>query len=434
MVRSPLGGSGSAKLGSNLAEAVASPSKNYAALLKSSAQLQELGIPVEHVSGAPFVLIPDENIEAAKLKFKDFIYARFHGDYPLMGENHWCRKCGLGMNWPKDLCPQHWTMYVSSSSYNPRIREVLLSRTCWNIGGLPMFVAPWSPDYSPDEPPLTTAIVPVEMRNVPYLIFNRESLSRIATAVGKPDSLAPETERKENFEVAKLEVEIDVSYTWLPVKYDVCKKFGHSSVKCAVGVSEVGPEKTGARKSPPETSRRRSKSRPSRSIEKKLKEGIFCYVPVIQDSQVTPTNTKSKSLLRDTKLSQPPLDIEFVSPTAEEQKHDKNEAQSAVFEDDSKESNPAAPSESTATGVIDLAEVSTGSVVDGLVSAAADGGHSGILLNDSEKDSGNVITTLSTLTDTGSAVVSVETHGAGNSEEHNTNHPVEEQERENPFS
>lgn len=299
---------------------MASPSKNYAALLKSSAQLQELGIPVEHVSGAPFVLIPDENIEAAKLKFKDFIYARFHGDYPLMGENHWCRKCGLGMNWPKDLCPQHWTMYVSSSSYNPRTREVLLSRTCWNIGGLPMFVAPWSPDYSPDEPPLTTAIVPVEMRNVPYLIFNRESLSRIATAVGKPDSLAPETERKENFEVAKLyvrvdltaplpnkiisgffngrEVEIDVSYTWLPVKYDVCKKFGHSSVKCAVGVSEVGPEKTGARKSPPETSRRRSKSRPSRSIEKKLKEGIFCYVPVIQDSQVTPTNTKSKSLLR----------------------------------------------------------------------------------------------------------------------------------------
>ncbi|XP_013658199.2 uncharacterized protein LOC106362919 [Brassica napus] len=440
-----------------LLSAVASPSKNYAALLKSSAQLQELGIPVEHVSGAPFVLIPDENIEAAKLKFKDFIYARFHGDYPLMGENHWCRKCGLGMNWPKDLCPQHWTMYVSSSSYNPRTREVLLSRTCWNIGGLPMFVAPWSPDYSPDEPPLTTAIVPVEMRNVPYLIFNRESLSRIATAVGKPDSLAPETERKENFEVAKLyvrvdltaplpnkiisgffngrEVEIDVSYTWLPVKYDVCKKFGHSSVKCAVGVSEVGPEKTGARKSPPETSRRRSKSRPSRSIEKKLKEGIFCYVPVIQDSQVTPTNTKSKSLLRvlDTKLSQPPLDIEFVSPTAEEQKHDKNEAQSAAFEDDSKESNPAAPSESTATGVIDLAEVSTGSVEDGLVSAAADGGHSGILLNDSEKDSGNVITTLSTLTDTGSAVVSVETHGAGNSEEHNTNHPVEEHERENPF-
>lgn len=137
--------------------------------------------------------------------------------------------------------------------------------------------------------------------------------------------------------------------------------------------------------------------------------------------------------LKDTKLSQPPLGIEFVSPTAEEQKHDKNEAQSAAFEDDSKESNPAAPSESTVTGVIDLAEVSTGSVEDGLVSAAADGGHSGILLNDSEKDSGNVITTLSTLTDTGSAVVSVETHGAGNSEEHNTNHPVEEQERENPF-
>ncbi|XP_013717736.1 uncharacterized protein LOC106421439 [Brassica napus] len=98
------------------------------------------------------------------------------------------------------------------------------------------------------------------MRNVPYLLFNNESLSRITTAVGKPDSLAPETERKKNFEVAKLyvrvdltaplphkiisgfsngrEVQIEVSYPWLPVKCDTCMRFGHKTDRCPAGVFE----------------------------------------------------------------------------------------------------------------------------------------------------------------------------------------------------
>lgn len=231
-------GSGSAQ-GPNSSEPVVSPEKNYAALLKSSAQLQKLGTPSDHVSGAPFVLIPDENIEAAKLEFKDFIYARFHGDYPSMG-----KIIGVvNAVWAR-VGPRIFVHNIGQGMYllrvtNPNTREVLLSKTCWNIDGLPMFVAPWSPDYSPDEPPLTSAIVPVELRNVPYLLFNQQSLSRIATATRKPESLAPETERKVNFEVAKLfvkvdrtaplphmiitgfsngrEVHIKVSYPWLPI-------------------------------------------------------------------------------------------------------------------------------------------------------------------------------------------------------------------------
>lgn len=45
---------------------------------------------------------------------------------------------------------------------NPKIRELLLSRNAWNIAGLPMFVALWSPDFSPDQLPLTHVVVPVE--------------------------------------------------------------------------------------------------------------------------------------------------------------------------------------------------------------------------------------------------------------------------------
>lgn len=288
---------------------------NYANLLKSSAQLQKIGSPVEHISGAPFVLIPDENIEAAKLEFKDFIYARFHGDYPSMG-----KIIGIvNAVWAR-TGPRIFVHNIGQGIYlfrvpNPRTREVLLARTCWNIGGLPMFVAPWAPDYSPDEPPLTNAIIPVEMRNVPYLLFNKESLSRIATAVGKPESLAPETERKENFEVAKLfvrvdltaplpnkiisgfsngrEVEIDVSYPWLPVKCELCKKFGHKSSKCTEGLVEGVAVKVHRKVSPPEATRRRSKSRTGRSTEKRIQQGLLRYIPMVRTSTEDSKSTQS---------------------------------------------------------------------------------------------------------------------------------------------
>ncbi|KAJ4911054.1 hypothetical protein Rs2_05675 [Raphanus sativus] len=276
--------------------------RNYANVTKNSAQLQELGTPSEHVSGVPFVLIPDENFEAAKLEFKDFIYARFHGDYPSMG-----KVIGVvNAIWAK-AGPRIFVHNIGKGMYllrvtNPRAREHLLSRTCWNIGGLPMFVAPWAPDFSPDEPLLTSAIVPVEMRNVPYLLFNNESLSRIATAIGIPDSVAPETERKENFEVAKLfvrvdlttqlphkivsgfsngkEVVIDVTYPWLPVKCDACKKYGHKMDSCSA-VAAVPPHgENNVTNSRPETSRKRSKSRPGRSRFNPSKNAAPRYSPV----------------------------------------------------------------------------------------------------------------------------------------------------------
>ncbi|KAF2620109.1 hypothetical protein F2Q68_00041050 [Brassica cretica] len=240
----------------NTAAPVVKPSEpiSYAGLLKVSASLEELGTPVEHDSVVPFVLIPDENIVSAKEEFRDFIYARFHGDWPSMG----CIIGVINAIWAK-TGPRIFVHNVGNGEFllkvtNAKTKEQLLARTCWNIAGYPMFVAPWSPEFTPEEGPITSAVVPVELRGVPYLIFNRESLSRLATAVGKPDSLAPETERKENFQVAKLyvrvdltrelpskiisgfssgkEVEISVSYPWLPLKCESCGKYGHLRTTC----------------------------------------------------------------------------------------------------------------------------------------------------------------------------------------------------------
>lgn len=244
-----------------------------------------MGTPVEHVSGAPFVLIPDSNIEAAKEEFKDFLFARFHGDVPHMG-----RIIGVvNALWEK-TGPRIFVHDIGQGAFllrvtNARTRELLLSRTCWNIAGQPMFVAPWSPEFTPEEAPLTNAVVPVELRDVLYLLFNKESLSRLATAIGKPVALAPETERKENFHVAKLyvrvdltkklpskiisgftngrEFEISVSYPWLPVKCETCKKYGHTKEKCRAMLKDVGPASLGVKSMSGNNSRRRSLSKPA---------------------------------------------------------------------------------------------------------------------------------------------------------------------------
>ncbi|CAH2036384.1 unnamed protein product [Thlaspi arvense] len=263
---------------------VTQPVRKWSSLVQDSAQLQELGSPTQHISGAPFVLIPDENIAAAKQEFKDFIFARFHGDSPEMG-----RIIGvINAIWTRSG-PRIFVHRVGQTSYllrvtNPKTRDILLSRLVWNIAGFPMFVSQWTQDLDPEQPPITSAIVPVELRNVPYLLFNKESLSRISTAVGKHVSLAPETERKENFEVAKVlvrvdltrklpwtvisgfssgkEVEIAVSYPWLPMKCEACGKFGHEKMSCR-------PLASGRKllKSPGPPERIRRLSRPGRAKE-----------------------------------------------------------------------------------------------------------------------------------------------------------------------
>ena len=155
--------------------------------------------------------------------------------------------------------------------------------------------------------------------------------------MGKPESLAPETERKENFEVAKLfvrvdltaplpnkiisgfsngrEVEIDVSYPWLPVKCELCKKFGHKSSKCTEGLVEGVAVKVHRKVSPPEATRRRSKSRTGRSTEKRIQQGLLRYIPMIRTSIEDSKSTQSAEGPDDSREITPPApSIQDIPP------------------------------------------------------------------------------------------------------------------------
>ncbi|VVB02617.1 unnamed protein product [Arabis nemorensis] len=232
------------------------PTRKWSTVLSNTSLLEEIGEPTEHISGAPFVLIPDESIEDTKEEFKDFIFAQFHDKGPELG-----RIIGVvNALWARSG-PRIFVHNIGKGTYllrvqNPRTRAILLGRSIWNIAGHPMFVSPWSPEFNPEIPPITSAPVTVEFRGVPYLLFTNQNLSRIATAVGKPVSLAPETERKDSFEVARVvvrvdltkelptkvisgfsngrEVEIDVSYPFLPPRCSACRAYGHDLNQCSL--------------------------------------------------------------------------------------------------------------------------------------------------------------------------------------------------------
>ncbi|KAF3605154.1 hypothetical protein DY000_02045927 [Brassica cretica] len=267
------------------------------------------GTPTSHVSGAPFVLIPDENIDEAKEEFKEFIFARFRGDIPTKGRIIGVVNAIWGHSGPRIYVHKLGEGCFLLKVTSQRTREILLSRPALMIAGSPMFVAPWSSDFSHEEPQLTIAVVPVEMRGVPYLFFNQKSLSRLSTAIGKPVSLAPETERKENFEVAKIwvkinlfedlpsrivtgfsngrEIDIAVSYPWLPKKCPQCDKFGHNEDHCPLSVA-LGLKATCDGKRAPGKTRRRSRSRPSKSKRSHDHHGSSPGAHEVDVQQVTP--------------------------------------------------------------------------------------------------------------------------------------------------
>ncbi|CAE6005964.1 unnamed protein product [Arabidopsis arenosa] len=280
--------------------------KKWSSLLEDPSQLKEIGTPSQHISGVPFVLIPDENIEAAKDEFKDFIFAQFHGNFPEMGRVIGVVNALWARNGPRIFVhrtgPGAYLLRVS----NPRTRALLLGRHVWNIAGFPMFVAPWSPEFEPDSPPITSATVTAEFRGVPYLFFSKQSLSRIATAVGSPIALAPETERKETFEVAKVLVRVDltkdlpsklilglssgreyditVSYPWLPAKCMECNAYGHDRSHCKLWlpVPNMNRKRSNRSRSRPRNNRRSRQGR-SPIKEWKVKEGS----KVVVDNEVS---------------------------------------------------------------------------------------------------------------------------------------------------
>ncbi|CAN6865713.1 unnamed protein product [Brassica oleracea] len=136
---------------------------------------------------------------------------------------------------------------------NASTRAYVLKQCLWQIEGQTMFVAKWEPGIVPVKPELTSAPIWLELRDVPLQFFN-EALEHIASQVGDPKFLYPQTANKTNLEVAKVFTIIDprvplpeavnarfesgeirrirVSIPWMPPVCSFGKEVGHPLRRC----------------------------------------------------------------------------------------------------------------------------------------------------------------------------------------------------------
>ncbi|CAE5959389.1 unnamed protein product [Arabidopsis arenosa] len=220
----------------------------------TSKRLQKKGTAFVLPSGESCVKIPDSLIEKHKKSWESFILGQFYSDPPAQGTIHTIVN-GIWSKQFKDITVSK----MEGNAFlfripNVQTRNRVLNQRLWQIEGQTMFVASWEPGVTPTKPELSSAPIWLELRKVPFQFFNDDGLEHIASLVGDPRFLHPDTACKRNLEVAKVFTIIDprkplpeavnvqfdsgvicrveVSSPWMPPVCSHCKEVGHSIKRC----------------------------------------------------------------------------------------------------------------------------------------------------------------------------------------------------------
>lgn len=127
---------------------------------------------------------------------------------------------------------------------NPIIRNKIVRRGMWNLAGIPVVMSKWTPFIEAKQMEKKSVPLWVHLHNVPMNMFSWKGLSVVASPVGVPVKLHPETAQCLNMKVAKIFVNADLSkdlpktmnftfqgrstrvdytYPWLPTKCSNCE-------------------------------------------------------------------------------------------------------------------------------------------------------------------------------------------------------------------
>lgn len=247
----PLGDKDSA---SNPVKGVKKPS--WVAMAQSGSVLTEHVLQYGSEEGKNFVEVPDGVIENMVPLWEDLIEGKFMDTAPHVAKIH----AIVNKIWPLGNQSIRIEVFeVDSTTVKFRIKDAnirarTLRRGMWNIANIPMVVSKWSPEEEEEVVEITTIPMWVVLKHVPRQMFSWKGLGFIASAVGKPTRLHPDTILCKSFEEAKVFIEVDVTkelpkshhfrsklgveadvtfvYHWLPPKCNICTKWGHSGKTC----------------------------------------------------------------------------------------------------------------------------------------------------------------------------------------------------------
>ncbi|KAL1188288.1 hypothetical protein V5N11_012487 [Cardamine amara subsp. amara] len=229
------------------------PKKSWISVASKS-NLTKFDYEVSTIDGKEVVEVPDEALEGTPL-WEDFLIGRFASTAPHIAKIH-------------VIVNKIWTLgdksiridayRINDTTVKFRIRNVsarlrALRRGMWNICEIPMVVSKWSPIVEEAQPAVKSMPLWVKILNVPHSMFTWKGISFLASPVGTPLRLHPETELVTNFDEAKVFVEVDLTkelpqsyffnikgsevnvtfeYPWLPQRCGTCANWGHGSDGC----------------------------------------------------------------------------------------------------------------------------------------------------------------------------------------------------------
>ena len=238
--------------------------QSWAVVAQDKKSLKKYDVEILEKGGKQTVEIPEEVITKSTPIWDDFLVGKFLDQAPHVAKVHMV----LNKIWKYgDLAAKVEVYEVNETMMrfkvsNPKAREKIIRRGMWNIVGIPMIVSKWTPRSEEEKQEEDTIPMWINLTKVPLHMFSWEGLSLLASPVGFPVKLHPETLACTSFEVAKIFVKVDVTkdlpkemsftsrgeeftvefdYPWLLSKCKHCDKWGHSEKVCAMG--KKGKEK-----------------------------------------------------------------------------------------------------------------------------------------------------------------------------------------------
>ncbi|KFK39855.1 hypothetical protein AALP_AA3G297300 [Arabis alpina] len=254
-----------------LKSVVSDPKSSWANVVRNKTSLTAHAIDVvELVNGSGEVEVPDAVVQQSTPLWEDFLIGKFVADAPHVAKIHVI----VNKIWPLgDKSIKIDVFVVNKNTVKFRIKEAatrrrVLNRRSWDIAGIPMRLSKWSPIEEKEEEELKVLPMWITLKKVPHRMYSWGGLGFIASAVGKPIRLHPETELCSSFEEAKVLVEADLSkefpksyrlrsktgmdaevefvYPRLPVRCNTCFEWGHLRSACSKQVASVSRQDVAA--------------------------------------------------------------------------------------------------------------------------------------------------------------------------------------------